>query len=113
MINQNEHVFGISYVFVLDFYQSRMKFMSIKIQQSNTKRKYSLFINIVFVDDRMIRFVHNEHSSTNEPRTHHIAYCVVIFNEFIKELAAITCEHSTQQDNNEQIFHDCISIMNN
>ena len=33
----------------------------------------------------------------DDPKTRNIAYCAVVFNEFLKELAAITLEHSVQQ----------------
>ena len=52
-----------------------------------------------------LRFTHNRDSHptippTNEwddPRTRNLAYCAVVFNEFLKELTAITLEHSVQQ----------------
>ncbi|CAF0774051.1 unnamed protein product [Didymodactylos carnosus] len=33
----------------------------------------------------------------DDPKTRNVAYCAVIFNEFLKELAAITQEHAVQQ----------------
>lgn len=40
----------------------------------------------------------------NDPKIRNIAYCAVIFNEFLKELAAITLEHSVQQFDDDEIF---------
>jgi hypothetical protein len=59
---------------------------------------------------------HNQTNSINEwddPKTRNIAYCAVIYNEFLKELAAITLEHSVQQFDDDQIFDDIspISLM--
>lgn len=42
----------------------------------------------------------------DDPKTRNIAYCAVIFNEFLKELAAITLEHSVQQFDDDLIFDD-------
>jgi len=63
---------------------------------------------------RFINIRENHQSiSVNEwddPKTRHIAYCAVVFNEFLKELAAITLEHSVQQFDDDQIFDDLPSI---
>ena len=65
----------------------------------------------------MFRFInvhdHNQISSLSEwddPKIRNIVYCAVIFNEFLKELAAITLEHSVQQFDDDQIFDDILSI---
>jgi len=62
---------------------------------------------------RFINIRENHQSiSVNEwddPKTRHIAYCAVVFNEFLKELAAITLEHSVQQFDDDQIFEDISS----
>lgn len=42
----------------------------------------------------------------DDPKNRQIAYCAVIFNEFLKELAAITLEHSVRQFDDDQIFDD-------
>lgn len=42
----------------------------------------------------------------DDPKTRNIAYCAVVFNEFLKELAAITLEHSVQQFDDDKIFDD-------
>ena len=71
-------------------------------------------------DSFLFRFInirdHNQPISINEwddPKTRNIAYCAVLFNEFLKELAAITLEHSVQQFDDDQIFDDIspISLM--
>ncbi|CAM4953009.1 unnamed protein product [Rotaria socialis] len=46
----------------------------------------------------------------DDPKTRNIAYCAVIYNEFLKELAAITLEHSVQQFDDDQIFDDILPI---
>ena len=42
----------------------------------------------------------------DDPKTRNIAYCAVVFSEFLKELSAITLEHSVQQFDDDQIFDD-------
>jgi len=68
---------------------------------------------VCFVFLRFINIRENHQSiSVNEwddPKTRHIAYCAVVFNEFLKELAAITLEHSVQQFDDDQIFEDISS----
>lgn len=46
----------------------------------------------------------------NDPKTRNIAYCAVIYNEFLKELSAITLEHSVQQFDDDQIFDDILPM---
>jgi hypothetical protein len=66
------------------------------------------------------RFINTRENSSSmpinewdDPKTRNIAYCAVVFNEFLKELAAITLEHSVQQFDDDQIFDDIppISLM--
>jgi len=68
---------------------------------------------VFFLLLRFINIRENHQSiSVNEwddPKTRHIAYCAVVFNEFLKELAAITLEHSVQQFDDDQIFEDISS----
>ncbi|UJR16017.1 hypothetical protein I4U23_002931 [Adineta vaga] len=76
--------------------------------------------HLSFIDKTSMKFInireHNQPMPINEwddPKTRNIAYCAVIFNEFLKELAAITLEHSVQQFDDDQIFDDIspISLM--
>lgn len=46
------------------------------------------------------------HHQWDDPKSRHVAYCAVIFNEFLKELAAITLEHSIQQFDDDRLFDD-------
>jgi len=63
-----------------------------------------------FINSREQTQVNNE---WDDPKTRNIAFCAIVFNEFLKELAAITLEHSVQQFDDDQIFDDLspISIM--
>jgi hypothetical protein len=64
------------------------------------------FLLIRFIN---IRDNHHQNLPSNEwddPKTRNIAYCAVVFNEFLKELAAITLEHSVQQFDDDLIFDD-------
>lgn len=65
------------------------------------------------MDSRTFRFINIRDSQQSipshewdDPKTRNIAYCAVIFNEFLKELAAITLEHSVQQFDDDQVFYD-------
>lgn len=65
------------------------------------------------IECHLCRFInvrdHHQSNPINEwddPKTRNIAYCAVIYNEFLKELAAITLEHSVQQFDDDQIFDD-------
>jgi len=61
---------------------------------------------------RLKRFINVRDNHSNippatewdDPKTRNLAYCAVIFNEFLKELAALTLEHSVQQFDDDQIF---------
>ncbi len=66
---------------------------------------HQIFLCLRFINIRD----NHQNIPTNEwddPKTRNIAYCAVIFNEFLKELAAITLEHSVQQFDDDQIFDD-------
>lgn len=78
------------------------------------KTKQILIIDVSFDSSRFIN-VRDSNSNMNineweDPKTRNIAYCAVVFNEFLKELAAITLEHSVQQYDDDQIFQDISPI---
>ncbi|CAF1069854.1 unnamed protein product [Adineta ricciae] len=101
---------------ILDFFRSRGR-PSERSDSNFNGRDQS---HLSFIDKTSMKFInireHNQQIPINEwddPKTRNIAYCAVIFKEFLKELAAITLEHSVQQFDDDQIFDDVspISLM--
>ncbi|CAF1318272.1 unnamed protein product [Adineta ricciae] len=71
---------------------------------------------ITFIDQTSMKFINIRENHTripvnewDDPKTRNVAYCAVIFNEFLKELAAITLEHSVQQFDDDLIFEEISS----
>ncbi|CAF3663299.1 unnamed protein product [Adineta steineri] len=101
---------------ILDFFRGRGR-PSEQVDHNSNGHDQS---HLSFIDKTSMKFInirdHNQTIPINEwddPKTRNIAYCAVIFNEFLKELAAITLEHSVQQFDDDQIFDDIspISLM--
>ncbi|CAF4385087.1 unnamed protein product, partial [Adineta steineri] len=85
-----------------------------RVDNNIKERDYS---QVTLIDKTSMKFINirENHQSVSvsewdDPKTRNIAYCAVIFNEFLKELAAITLEHSVQQFDDDQIFDDISSI---
>ncbi|CAF0844658.1 unnamed protein product [Rotaria sp. Silwood1] len=98
---------------ILDFFRGRVRPSDQTDKNSNVHNQS----HISFIDKTSMKFINiRDHNSTNsinewdDPKTRNIAYCAVIFNEFLKELAAITLEHSVQQFDDDQIFDDMLPI---
>ena len=108
-IDANEFVFcdldrSIKRNRILNFFRPRARL-------SDTNRESFLEkTSMKFINSREQTQVNNE---WDDPKTRNIAFCAIVFNEFLKELAAITLEHSVQQFDDDQIFDDLspISIM--
>ncbi|CAF0775029.1 unnamed protein product [Rotaria sordida] len=98
---------------ILDFFRGRVRPSDQTDKNSNVQNQP----HTSFIDKTSMKFInirdHNPTNSINEwddLKTRNIAYCGVIFNEFLKELAAITLEHSVQQFDDDQIFDDMLPI---
>ncbi|CAF1219753.1 unnamed protein product [Adineta steineri] len=98
---------------IMNFFRGRSR-VSERVDNNIKERDYS---QVTLIDKTSMKFINirENHQSVSvsewdDPKTRNIAYCAVIFNEFLKELAAITLEHSVQQFDDDQIFDDISSI---
>ncbi|CAF1111726.1 unnamed protein product [Rotaria sordida] len=96
---------------ILDFFRGRGRARASERTDVNIKeRDHS---QVTLIDRTSMKFIniHDNHQNIplnewDDPKARNIAYCAVIFNEFLKELAAITLEHSVQQFDDDKIFDD-------
>ncbi|CAF3440289.1 unnamed protein product [Rotaria sp. Silwood1] len=94
---------------ILDFFRGRSR----ASERTATNIKERDHSQVTLIDKTSMKFINirdnYESIPLNEwddPKTRNIAYCAVVFNEFLKELAAITLEHSVQQFDDDKIFDD-------
>ncbi|CAF2072768.1 unnamed protein product [Rotaria magnacalcarata] len=98
---------------ILDFFRGRGRPAMPTDKNSNDHQPSY----ISFIDKTSLKFINIRDNIVtqpinewDDPKTRNIAYCAVIYNEFLKELAAITLEHSVQQFDDDQIFDDILPI---
>ncbi|CAF2691561.1 unnamed protein product [Rotaria sp. Silwood2] len=94
---------------ILDFFRGRSR----ASERTDTNTKERNHSHVTLIDKTSMKFINirdnHENIPLNEwddPKTRNIAYCAVIYNEFLKELAAIALEHSVQQFDDDKIFDD-------
>ncbi|CAF1675103.1 unnamed protein product, partial [Adineta ricciae] len=97
---------------LMNFFRGRSR----AAERNNTETKEHDHSQITFIDQTSMKFINIRESHTrtpvnewDDPKTRNVAYCAVIFNEFLKELAAITLEHSVQQFDDDLIFEEISS----
>ncbi|CAF4591156.1 unnamed protein product [Rotaria socialis] len=85
---------------ILDFFRGRGRPVIPADKNSNDNQQF----HISFINQTSLKFINIRDNIVtqpinewDDPKTRNIAYCAVIYNEFLKELAAITLEHSVQQ----------------
>ncbi|CAM2726610.1 unnamed protein product [Rotaria socialis] len=98
---------------ILDFFRGRGRPVIPADKNSNDNQQF----HISFINQTSLKFINIRDNIVtqpinewDDPKTRNIAYCAVIYNEFLKELAAITLEHSVQQFDDDQIFDDILPI---
>ncbi|CAF3564829.1 unnamed protein product [Rotaria socialis] len=94
---------------ILDFFRGRSR-ASERTDSNVKERDHS---HVTLIDKTSMKFINirenPQNPPTNEwddPKTRNVAYCAVVFNQFLKELAAVTLEHSVQQFDDDKIFDD-------
>lgn len=97
---------------ILNFFRGRTR-PSEQVETNNDRE----LDHLSFIDKTTMKFINVRDTTSNnqinewdDPKTRNIAYCAVVFSEFLKELAAITLEHSVQQFDDDQIFDDISPI---